>query len=76
MEELTLIFHVSEDATKTCENGVIRLGTEVQEGDILIGINHSEGETNLHRKKAASRIFGDKAGMWKTLLSNSSSWKE
>jgi DNA-directed RNA polymerase subunit beta len=65
MEELTSdIPNVSEDATKDLdENGIIRMGVEVNEGDILIGKITPKGETDPSpEEKLLRAIFGDKAG--------------
>jgi DNA-directed RNA polymerase subunit beta len=65
LEELTAdIPNVSEDATKDLdENGLIRIGAEVQEGDILIGKITPKGETDpTPEEKLLRAIFGDKAG--------------
>jgi len=65
MEELTAdIPNVSEDATKDLdENGMIRTGAEVKEGDILIGKITPKGETDPSpEEKLLRAIFGDKAG--------------
>ena len=65
MEELTAdIPNVSEDATKDLDaNGIIRIGAEVQEGDILIGKITPKGETDPSpEEKLLRAIFGDKAG--------------
>jgi DNA-directed RNA polymerase subunit beta len=65
MEELTQdIPNVSEDATKDLdENGMIRVGAEVKEGDILIGKITPKGETDpTPEEKLLRAIFGDKAG--------------
>tara|TARA_B100000508_G_scaffold75230_1_gene58602 strand:+ start:60652 stop:64464 length:3813 start_codon:yes stop_codon:yes gene_type:complete len=65
MEELTAdIPNVSEDATKDLdENGLIRIGAEVKEGDILIGKITPKGETDPSpEEKLLRAIFGDKAG--------------
>jgi len=65
MEELTAdIPIVSEDATKDLDaNGIIRIGAEVQEGDILIGKITPKGETDPSpEEKLLRAIFGDKAG--------------
>ncbi len=65
MEELTPdIPNVSEDATKDLdEKGVIRVGAEVKEGDILIGKITPKGETDPSpEEKLLRAIFGDKAG--------------
>lgn len=64
-EELTReIPNVSEEATKDLdENGVIRVGAEVKEGDILIGKITPKGETDpTPEEKLLKAIFGDKAG--------------
>jgi len=65
MEELTSdIPNVSEDATKDLdEKGIIRMGVEVNEGDILIGKITPKGETDPSpEEKLLRAIFGDKAG--------------
>ncbi|MEW6470132.1 MAG: DNA-directed RNA polymerase subunit beta [Bacteroidota bacterium] len=65
LEELTAdIPNVSEDATKDLdENGMIRIGAEVKEGDILIGKITPKGETDPSpEEKLLRAIFGDKAG--------------
>ncbi|MEY5041920.1 MAG: hypothetical protein RLZZ414_1473, partial [Bacteroidota bacterium] len=65
VEELTAdIPNVSEDATKDLdENGMIRIGAEVKEGDILIGKITPKGETDpTPEEKLLRAIFGDKAG--------------
>ncbi len=64
-EELTReIPNVSEDAVKDLdENGVIRVGAEVSEGDILIGKITPKGETeSTPEEKLLKAIFGEKAG--------------
>ncbi len=64
-EELTSdIPNVSEEATKDLdENGVIRIGAEVKEGDILIGKITPKGESDPSpEEKLLRAIFGDKAG--------------
>ncbi|MBM3177465.1 MAG: DNA-directed RNA polymerase subunit beta [Bacteroidetes bacterium] len=64
-EELTSeIPNVSEEAVKHLdENGVIRVGAEVREGDILIGKITPKGETDpTPEEKLLRAIFGDKAG--------------
>jgi DNA-directed RNA polymerase subunit beta len=64
-EELTReIPNVSEEATKDLdENGVIRIGAEVNEGDILIGKITPKGETDpTPEEKLLKAIFGEKAG--------------
>jgi DNA-directed RNA polymerase subunit beta len=65
MEELTSdIPNVSEEATKNLdETGIIRIGCEVKEGDILIGKITPKGETDPSpEEKLLRAIFGDKAG--------------
>lgn len=65
MEELTAdIPNVSEEATRELdENGIIRIGAEVVEGDILIGKITPKGETDPSpEEKLLRAIFGDKAG--------------
>ncbi|MBP5327367.1 MAG: DNA-directed RNA polymerase subunit beta [Bacteroidales bacterium] len=64
-EELTRdIPNVSSDATKDLdENGIIRIGAEVKEGDILIGKITPKGESDpTPEEKLLRAIFGDKAG--------------
>ena len=64
-EELTAdIPNVSEEATKDLdENGLIRVGAEIKEGDILIGKITPKGETDPSpEEKLLRAIFGDKAG--------------
>ncbi len=64
-EELTReIPNVSEEATKDLdENGIIRVGAEVNPGDIIIGKVTPKGETDLTPEdKLLKAIFGDKAG--------------
>jgi len=65
LEELTAdIPNVSEEATKDLDNnGLIRVGAEVKEGDILIGKITPKGETDPSpEEKLLRAIFGDKAG--------------
>ena len=65
LEELTNdIPNVSADATKDLdENGLIRVGADVKEGDILIGKITPKGETDpTPEEKLLRAIFGDKAG--------------
>ncbi|MCB9169898.1 MAG: DNA-directed RNA polymerase subunit beta [Flavobacteriales bacterium] len=65
LEELTAdIPNVSEEATKDLdENGLIRVGAEINEGDILIGKITPKGETDPSpEEKLLRAIFGDKAG--------------
>jgi DNA-directed RNA polymerase subunit beta len=64
-EELTNdIPNVSAEATKDLdENGLIRIGAEVNEGDILIGKITPKGESDpTPEEKLLRAIFGDKAG--------------
>jgi len=64
-EELTNdIPNVSEEATKDLdENGMIRVGAWVKEGDILIGKITPKGESDpTPEEKLLRAIFGDKAG--------------
>ncbi len=64
-EELTAdIPNVSEEATKDLdENGIIRVGAEVRDGDILIGKITPKGESDPSpEEKLLRAIFGDKAG--------------
>ncbi len=64
-EELTNdIPNVSEEATKDLDdNGIIRVGAHVKEGDILIGKITPKGETDpTPEEKLLRAIFGDKAG--------------
>ncbi len=64
-EELTSeIPNVSEDAVKNLdENGIIRIGAEITEGDILIGKITPKGESDpTPEEKLLRAIFGDKAG--------------
>ena len=55
---------MSEEATKDLdENGIIRVGAEVKEGDILIGKITPKGESDpTPEEKLLRAIFGDKAG--------------
>ncbi|RPJ55768.1 MAG: DNA-directed RNA polymerase subunit beta, partial [Dehalococcoidia bacterium] len=65
VEELTNdIPNVSAEATKDLdENGLIRIGAEVDEGDILIGKITPKGESDpTPEEKLLRAIFGDKAG--------------
>ncbi len=65
LEELTPdIPNVSEEATRDLdENGLIRIGAEVKEGDILIGKITPKGESDPSpEEKLLRAIFGDKAG--------------
>ena len=64
-EELTReIPNISEEATKDLdENGIIRVGAEVIEGDILVGKVTPKGETDpTPEEKLLKAIFGEKAG--------------
>ena len=65
LEELTNdIPNVSTEATKDLdENGLIRIGADVKEGDILIGKITPKGESDpTPEEKLLRAIFGDKAG--------------
>jgi DNA-directed RNA polymerase subunit beta len=65
LEELTAdIPNVSEEATRNLdENGLVRIGAEINEGDILIGKITPKGETDPSpEEKLLRAIFGDKAG--------------
>lgn len=65
LEELTAdIPNVSEEATRNLdENGLVRIGTHVREGDILIGKITPKGESDpTPEEKLLRAIFGDKAG--------------
>ncbi len=64
-EELTPdIPNVSEEATKDLDqHGIIRIGAQVKEGDILIGKITPKGESDpTPEEKLLRAIFGDKAG--------------
>jgi DNA-directed RNA polymerase subunit beta len=64
-EELTRdIPNVSEEATKELdEDGIIRIGADVKENDILIGKVTPKGETEpTPEEKLLRAIFGEKAG--------------
>lgn len=64
-EELTReIPNVSEEATKNLdENGIIRIGAEINAGDIIVGKITPKGETDpTPEEKLLKAIFGDKAG--------------
>jgi DNA-directed RNA polymerase subunit beta len=64
-EEITRdIPNVGEEALKNLdESGIIRLGAEVQPGDILVGKITPKGETQLSpEEKLLRAIFGEKAG--------------
>jgi DNA-directed RNA polymerase subunit beta len=65
IEELTAdIPNISSDATKDLDdNGIVRIGAEVNEGDILIGKITPKGESDpTPEEKLLRAIFGDKAG--------------
>ncbi|MBL7102774.1 MAG: DNA-directed RNA polymerase subunit beta [Bacteroidales bacterium] len=65
VEELTAdIPNISAEATKDLDdNGIIRIGAEVKEGDILIGKITPKGESDpTPEEKLLRAIFGDKAG--------------
>lgn len=65
MEELTSdIPNVSEEAIKDLdEHGIVRIGANIKEGDILIGKITPKGETDpTPEEKLLRAIFGDKAG--------------
>ena len=62
-EEITRdIPNISEDARKNLdENGIIRIGTEVKEGDILVGKVTPKGMADLtSEEKLLHAIFGEK----------------
>ncbi len=64
-EELTPdIPNVSEEATKDLdEHGIIRIGAQIKEGDIIIGKITPKGESDpTPEEKLLRAIFGDKAG--------------
>jgi len=64
-EELTReIPNVNDETLRNLdENGIIRVGAEVKEGDILIGKITPKGETDpTPEEKLLRAIFGDKAG--------------
>ncbi len=64
-EEITRdIPNVGEDALKDLdEAGVVRIGAEVESGDILVGKVTPKGETQLSpEEKLLRAIFGEKAG--------------
>ncbi len=65
VEELTSdIPNVSEEATRDLdENGIVRIGANIQPGDILIGKITPKGESDPSpEEKLLRAIFGDKAG--------------
>jgi DNA-directed RNA polymerase subunit beta len=64
-EEITRdIPNVGEEALKNLdESGIIRLGAEVQQADVLVGKITPKGETQLSpEEKLLRAIFGEKAG--------------
>ncbi len=64
-EEITRdIPNVSEEALKNLDkDGIIRVGAEVKQGDILVGKVTPKGETELSpEEKLLRAIFGEKAG--------------
>ncbi|PAP82504.1 DNA-directed RNA polymerase subunit beta [Rubrivirga sp. SAORIC476] len=64
-EELTReIPNVSEEATKDLdERGIVRVGAEINPGDIIVGKITPKGETDpTPEEKLLRAIFGDKAG--------------
>ena len=64
-EELTNeIPNVSEEATRNLDDrGIVRIGAEVQSGDILVGKVTPKGETDpTPEEKLLKAIFGEKAG--------------
>ena len=64
-EEITRdIPNVGEDALKNLDDsGIIRLGAEVGQGDVLVGKITPKGETQLSpEEKLLRAIFGEKAG--------------
>lgn len=64
-EELTNdIPNISEEVTKNLDNnGIIRIGAIIKEGDILIGKITPKGESDpTPEEKLLKAIFGDKAG--------------
>jgi DNA-directed RNA polymerase subunit beta len=65
VEEITReIPNVSEDAVKNLdEEGIIRIGARVRQGDILVGKVTPKGEQELSpEERLLKAIFGDKAG--------------
>jgi DNA-directed RNA polymerase subunit beta len=65
IEELTAdIPNISSEATRNLDDhGIIRIGAEVNEGDILIGKITPKGESDpTPEEKLLRAIFGDKAG--------------
>jgi DNA-directed RNA polymerase subunit beta len=64
-EEFTSeIPNVSEETVRNLdENGIVRIGSEIKEGDILIGKITPKGESDpTPEEKLLRAIFGDKAG--------------
>jgi len=64
-EEITKdIPNVGEEALKSLdESGIIKVGAEIEPGDILVGKITPKGETQLSpEEKLLRAIFGDKAG--------------
>lgn len=64
-EEITRdIPNVGEDALRNLdESGIVKIGAEIQPGDILVGKITPKGETQLSpEEKLLRAIFGDKAG--------------
>ena len=55
---------MGDDALKNLDaNGIIRIGSEVTSGDILVGKITPKGETELTpEEKLLKAIFGEKAG--------------
>jgi len=67
-EEITRdIPNVSEEALKNLdESGIIKIGSKVKPGDILVGKITPKGETQLSpEEKLLKAIFGEKAGEFK-----------
>lgn len=65
LEELTSdIPNVSDDATRNLDsNGIVRVGTRIEPGDILVGKITPKGESDpTPEEKLLRAIFGDKAG--------------
>ncbi|MBI5418158.1 DNA-directed RNA polymerase subunit beta [Candidatus Poribacteria bacterium] len=64
-EEITRdIPNVSEEALKNLDkDGIVRIGAEIKQGDILVGKVTPKGETELSpEEKLLRAIFGEKAG--------------
>ena len=58
-----MFLNIGKIQLKLDENGLIRIGAEVKEGDILIGKITPKGETDPSpEEKLLRAIFGDKAG--------------